>query len=329
MTAGLCAALALAACKKEEQQAATDAEAGAITAQTILPDGMPPQPQTPVTPLAPPSETVPITASPTLTYNDAPVDPLCFLQTWNQDADNPVIDLAACDDPAIVRITDTGLYTPPADFRGAAYRPAEMADDDDTGVAFVEYRYLGDVGGDAAVLLRESGGGSGLFTTLYLMHRDGDKLTVVRPVAGGDRCNGGLTAADIVGEELAYDENLTPMALYALGGGPDTEASDALPDCASCCYATAHYAGDALDHVQIDDSLGNILERMIAETPDGNATAACFDRVILAHIKTGATRFSLDELNAFSREVQATCLTAATEETTTEESVPEESAPEE
>lgn len=307
LLAAACAALSVGACKKDSADSVKSAPPPS-TADAILPDGMPPQPDRTVAPLSPPSETMPLTTANALGYNGKPVDPLCFLQTWNQDAEKPVIDLTACDNPDIARINDANLYTAPAGFNGAAYRPANMAEADSAGVAFVEYRYLGNIGTNAAVLLRESGGGSGLFTTLYLLQRDGDKLNVVEPVAGGDRCNGGIVEAQVIGDKLIYEENLTPLTLYIIGGGPATDEADNLPDCASCCYATAKYEGDTLSTVKVNGNLGTVLERLIAETPDGNTTAACFDALMLSHIKKGEMEFTLPQANDFSREVKGQCL---------------------
>jgi hypothetical protein len=301
-----CAVLTLSACKEESQQTAAPATAPPAV---VLPDGMPPQPEAAV--IALPPHKAPAAPAPSLAMqkDGKPIDPYCFVQTWDQNVNAAIIDLNACEDADNVRVPNSDQYTPSDGFIGTAYRPAGVDAENMPAHAFIEYQYLGDIDGDAAVFIRESGGGTGQFTSLYLFKRVDDTLQITRNIAGGDRCNGGIESASLKKDTLRYSTNLTPMALYAQGGGR-TDGMDVedLPDCATCCYAQAHYNNDTLESVTLDSDLPNLLSQ---RTLGGDNTASCFDTIIQAQINAGETIFTPAELAAFTTRIQTECLSAA------------------
>ncbi|MBU0799815.1 MAG: hypothetical protein KKA05_02310 [Alphaproteobacteria bacterium] len=301
-----CAVLTLSACKKEEQ-ATAPAPAPAATS-VVLPDGMPPQPEASVIALPPHKAPASPAPSVALQKNGQPVDPYCFVQTWEQNVNAAIIDLNACEDADNVRVADSDQYTPSDGFVGTAYRPAGADAENMPAHAYIEYKYLGDVDGDAAVLIRESGGGTGQFTSLYLFKRVDDTLQVTRNIAGGDRCNGGIESAALSDGALRYSINLTPMALYAQGGGR-TDGMDVedLPDCATCCYAQAHYNNETLESISLDSDLPNLLSQ---RTLGGADAASCFDTIVQGNITAGETNFTPEQLAAFTTRIQTTCLSA-------------------
>ena len=320
----LCA-VAMTACKKEAEADSVVAPAAAppsLVNPAVLPDGAPPDPLHPVAgTVAAPDDARANATSPTvmpraagiaalpetLMFKGAPIDPICFTQTWEQPAEGGVIDLTACESPAAVRSADQGAYEPTPGAYGVAYRPEDTTADAMPMAAIIEYKYLGDAGDDHALLLSESGGGSGFFTSLLLARRDGDRLTVSSTPAGGDRCNNGITAAAVNDGALAYDVNLTPAALYALTGG-DSAADPAggpLKDCAVCCYATAHYRGTALEYVTFNPDLPPALN------PAEDGTAGCFDTIVQQRFTAGQTTIPAAQMKDLGTEIYQACFAPA------------------
>lgn len=305
--------------------AALSLSGNAATAQPAdiagtLPPGKAPQPQRPddLTPPAVDSAHANVTSpvsvprvravaelSPALTHAGAPVDPLCFIQTWEQPADGAVIDLTQCRTGAYNPVADKS-YKPGVGVYGTAYRPAGTGPESGA-TAYIEYRYLGDTGGRSAILLSESGDGSGMFSSLMLLRRDGDRLLVDETAAAGDRCNGGIPAATVTDGVLRYDVNLTPAALYALTrSGEAADAPAPLKDCAVCCYATATYKGGQLQNVTLVPNLAAAL------APGEEGAMGCFDAQIDGQIKAGRTILSPAHMKTLGDAVYNSCLAHAT-----------------
>ena len=104
------------------------------------------------------------------------------------------------------------------------------------------YSVLAASGARYAISINWNSGGSGIFSSLLLLRRDGD--TLVREKAfsnGGDRCNGGIAEAEADGATLTWSENLTPYDLVARGGVRTLEAYKDLEASASSCVATVDH----------------------------------------------------------------------------------------
>lgn len=317
LTLALCT-VAISSCKKEAEAdpvVSPSAAPPSMVDPAVLPEGNPPEPLRPIDATVAPVdgeranalspaqiEATGIAALPaTLMFNDKPIDPLCFTQTWEQPADSTIIDLTACETPNAVRTPDQGKYKPEPGAYGVAYRPGDATVETMPVASIIEYRYLGDVGTDHAVMLTESGGGSGTFTSLYLLHRDGDRLKVTRTLASGDRCNNGVTGAAVANGALSYGVNLTPAALYTLAGGNNAEelSGGPLKDCAVCCYAVAHYNNDGLANVTFNPDLAGAL------APEDEGSYGCFDGLVQKHLNAA---LSPAQLKDFGTELYAACL---------------------
>jgi hypothetical protein len=107
------------------------------------------------------------------------------------------------------------------------------------------YRYLGKADGLDILYTESSGGGSGQFTSLVGILRNGQTLVPKRDYAAGDRCNGGLSGAALANGRVTFDQAITPHALIALGDpGTKLQAYKDLEDAATSCIGESHMAGD-------------------------------------------------------------------------------------
>jgi hypothetical protein len=91
-----------------------------------------------------------------------------------------------------------------------------------------------------------NGGGSGEFTSLIKVKKDGNTITLLLPpdylIAGGDRCNNGIESASVDKNGLInYSQATTPFTLISEALPSlqlDDDASDGLDDENNCPAAT-------------------------------------------------------------------------------------------
>ena len=95
------------------------------------------------------------------------------------------------------------------------------------GYGWAAYTVLGRDGGRFLISMVSSGGGSGVFTDLYIMERHGDVLTQTRRLSGGDRCSSGLASAAVADGQF----RLLRRGQVAETGAAARRACDAAPEC--------------------------------------------------------------------------------------------------
>lgn len=76
------------------------------------------------------------------------------------------------------------------------------------------YKYLGATPEGLVILSSYSGGGTGQFSDLSIYRREGDTLGIVRNIAKGDRCSGGVKDAQVSGASLNYTQLASSNDLY-------------------------------------------------------------------------------------------------------------------
>lgn len=110
---------------------------------------------------------------------------------------------------------------------------------------YFSYSYVGQIGGIDILSLQNSGGGSGGFTQLVGVRYSGHIISWVRDIAGGDRCNGGISRENVSNGILSFDQMITPYDLIELV--PPKEGLKAyhdLEDSAASCIGSVHRVGD-------------------------------------------------------------------------------------
>jgi hypothetical protein len=121
---------------------------------------------------------------------------------------------------------------------------------------FSAYNVLGQQGGEWVVSWEWSGGGTGVFSGVSLLHLERGALRLVRTVAAGDRCNGGVRDPRLEKGALRYTRAATPIDVLqsvpegralAQGGGENFESS------ALSCVATIAYVGADLTSIELED----------------------------------------------------------------------------
>jgi hypothetical protein len=200
------------------------------------------------------------------------------------------VDLNTCDGPAVKPIPSTNW-------------PGMIGRDDEADSGYFYYRVLGRLKGLDLIFTEYSGGGSGHFAVIQGVAHEGAVLKVAKGFAGGDRCNGGLSAPKIVGGKLTYGQNVTSFDLIQAGGQAEGLAAyKDLEAGATNCVAILDYSGGALTGVTLTAPDKQDREGWTENYPK----QSCFNRLYRTHYAKART-LTPSGLAAFSREFRKTC----------------------
>ena len=245
-----------------------------------------------------------------LMVDGQPIDTLCFADAEGMDSPLGFDNISVRNCGADLIVKERGTREDGTAFVSYAYSNT----DDVMSWPYAQYQYIGEIGNDVAVLVNWSGGGTGHFSTLMLVAREGDRLIVKSVIAGGDRCNGGITKASVDDAgRVSYAINITPYDMLVLGGDPEraflksVKPFDDLVACAACCYGTAKFTGDDFTGVALNEDLRDSL-MSDANTPPELEKQACFDRLVKLQFDAGQTEFTPEGWEIFIREVEHVCL---------------------
>lgn len=186
------------------------------------------------------------------TYSGDPVDPRCFL--YGQESGT--VALQACSGDTIRNKdypVDGALINDPD--RGIGYNfKCEAEDGQVCNGGYSFYKVLGQLDNDFYVRIENSGGGTGQFSQVRRVRLDNGVMRTEEIIAGGDRCNGGISKAEMKGNSISYSQYLTPFDLIQISGGNQEAkfvAYDDIQACAACCVAEANYANGELQSVTL------------------------------------------------------------------------------
>ncbi len=284
----------------------------------------------PETPIEEFSAETPNALPPGLLVDGAPIDPFCFAISENLESglkDVPVKDCKSED-----MIPGEHFAKGPVSF-GVNYDYAGEAHS--MSAPYMLYQFVGQdltlppseakepvslpgLNKEFPIILYSNTGGTGNFSTLLWVKRDGDFIKPVRTVAGGDRCNGGVVSAYLDGKTLRHEQNITPYDLIVLGGPSErpsiqnVEAYKEIEACAACCSGTAEFKDDEFTRVKLTPDLAESLRKGIPQRLDsGWSKQICFDKKVLALYDANKTEFTKKEWETFIQQVEGECFAAA------------------
>ena len=189
------------------------------------------------------------------------------------------------------------------------------------------YRFAGrDADGIGYFETVDNGGGTGNFSTLlWVAGLAGDPPRVAGGVAAmgdlpfGDRCNGGLSAAAIVGPgilDVAY--NITSWDLFALADSAESALEDGpatppwgyedLESSAAGCIGSARYRIDLGRGTKA--FLGVTLDSVPVDRRDYSAMQACFNDLLILRIDAPPARFDAESYGRLKGDFLARCVTS-------------------
>jgi hypothetical protein len=184
---------------------------------------------------------------------------------------------------------------------------------------YFSYRYIGKFHGRPLIFVESSGGGTGQFTSLVALEFGNHAIRAVENIAGGDRCNGGVSSVGISNGRLHYDQDITPFDVIGLGS--TTQKIDAivtlqdgrkvslraykdLEDSASSCVATVHNLNQKWTSVSLSqrdwkDETG---------WTERYAYQACFNRVYRDFVARGEVDLDQTGVVRLANEFAKSCL---------------------
>ncbi|TNE54024.1 MAG: hypothetical protein EP338_09030 [Bacteroidetes bacterium] len=109
---------------------------------------------------------------------------------------------------------------------------------------YFEYEYLGHRDETYYISTSESGGGTGVFTSIRKLQVRGNQLREMKVIAIGDRCNGGIIQAGIENEKLIFSQQTTDAELLAVASEKVQDLDIYLESCAMCCIGDLVYSYD-------------------------------------------------------------------------------------
>jgi hypothetical protein len=236
-----------------------------------------------------------------LVYAGKPIDSLCF--------SNPekTIDLRRCGaehEKYIVKNARTDLNK--KGYIGYEWTDSSMPSGPQ---GYSYYKYFSAGNNQFWIYAINNGGGSGNFTSLYLVKRLNASALNVQAIAAGDRCNGGIQDVAVRNHELTFSVNLTPYDLVALAHSQtnNLKAYDDLAACAVCCTARAFYSTDISTRLGFSYA-GLDKINSASEMPEQGRYQACFNKLLFSYIKKNKIMLNSKEVDAFVDQFKHVCI---------------------
>lgn len=229
------------------------------------------------------------------------VPPLCFEQLFGVDGPKGPVDVTTCEQASGYKNIQTGLddgrYRTLYEFPSEPDMPAEKG--------FSSYELLGDVKGGTAVETYNETGGTGRFSSLILVKLTGNTLSLVDQLAGGDRCNSGLTEAKVENGKLVYSLSLTPgdFPMLAWGSDKGLKAYEDLEASAMSCFATATFEDGTLAKISLNPDAG----KQGGDWSKQYTKQECFNKEFSAAIADGKIDMTPQEFKTFMDKFLTAC----------------------
>ncbi len=181
------------------------------------------------------------------TYNDKPLDPGCFAGPMMMTGTSG-IPIESC----------TGKTAGVPYMRGDGFYGMELNGNSSEAPAYVYYKYLGEASGNTVLQVDYADGSGARYSDLRIVSFKRGKLYALSKPAGGDRCNGSVTDAAVINDQLAYSQKITPFDLIELSGGNGAgfRPYDDIEDCTDCCIGTVVHKPNAAATVKLERTPG-------------------------------------------------------------------------
>ena len=242
------------------------------------------------------------------------LDPICFTNDLSGKApeyDGDGESYYAVENCRSETLNVTPIYpSENPDFVSASYEDATQGKK-----GFISYQFAGNYKGSKGFLILENTGGSGVFSSFSLFNYTEKEnpegtahyLEKVRTIAAGDRCTGGIVEAHAHPKGLIYKVNLTPYDLLnILGPAYESEKTQEVSSCATCCYAYGYYKNDQLEMVTLNTNYKDMLKP--DQEGEDETVMGCIDGLFALNMLSPDVNFKGEDLEVFIREIEHVCL---------------------
>ncbi len=179
--------------------------------------------------------------------------------------------------------------------------------------AYSYYKVIGRYRGGFVVYGVSSAGGTARFSSLDVVKRKKDTVWLDREIAGGDRCNGGITEAWMERGKLFYKIHMTPHDMIAYSGVPGAlkEPTD-LESSASSCFAVGTFVQTSENQPELMLTTLNQDEtdRLISDSEwlRTYRYQTCFNKQFLDAISAGNVALDKKALQSWVQGFYAACV---------------------
>lgn len=226
-----------------------------------------------------------------LTYQGKPIHPACFAINLG-DEPSKVINLDTCNKDKSKVLQKDGYFT----------NEIEGIKQD----SFTRYAVIGNQGDRYLIVSGSWTGGTGFFTDVAWYQKTDHTLHILKSLAGGDRCNGGV---EKIGP-WQYAVHLTPYDMLTFGGTlSKLNAYQDLDASAAGCVAKAIYQFNpdkqtsTFKMVQLNKKPLS-MERWVLELK----YQYCFNRLYNTFVETNRLTLSQTDLDHFKNQFETICI---------------------
>lgn len=176
------------------------------------------------------------------------------------------------------------------------------------------FEVLGAIGDDFVLRYIINGGGTGYFTGIVFVRLDGDTLTSVGTIAGGDRCNHGLVAARVDHDAVEFSQSFTPMdVISASVQGQALEAEAQLESSANSCVAVARYRWQHGRATLIDVTFNQPALTDREGWTERFLHQSCFNQIVAEYARVGSGPMTPAEVDRFVQTFRERCVSSRPE----------------
>ena len=242
-----------------------------------------------------------------LMIDGKPIDISCLIAMDTYDSSR--FDLAPAKNCAHDKIVPERGKSSEGGMIGFSYR--YKGDDPSSASSYFYYSYLGEHQGQQILFTQSGGGGTGHFTNVFGLKRQGDKLKRVAEYAGGDRCNGGVENAKIVGDKISVRINATPAAIIELTEAAPEAVFAALDDSAISCagLVTLEIATTPKSQAIAGLQLNEDYARMTRATTGAGPEQACFNALFADYKARDQMALDGAQTREFAKAFRSKCVT--------------------
>ena len=251
-------------------------------------------------PVAEPQQENPYGLPDALVVEGMPVDPVCFNILGGEE--NTSVTLTQCAET--YNYKDVAQEVTEDGYISSVFRYSD--DPADAPLALVRYKYLGETDRGYNILVESASGGTGQFSSVYIVGENGAELEILDTIAGGDRCNGGIESASVVEGNLVFNQYVTPFDFLDLADSNPygLKAYQDLDACAVCCYGVARYNQDGFKGISVTVE-GDFLAK--DEDAPERGLQNCFDKVLKTRMDIGQAEMPTEVVQSFVQEFHDAC----------------------
>lgn len=231
-------------------------------------------------------------------YNGKKVSPICLRKMISFEDEADEVDIGNCENDAeikSIKILEKNDGTLEAQYK---FKKAEFFSPS------ISYRIIGKNGQGVIAIVFSSGGGSGQLSNVMVLRVVGNKLVKVDEISGGDRCNFGISKAEVVNGEIVVHKSVTEADFVGLiyNKRITQEMLKSLESVPLGCFAEAVYINKKFSGVILDD-----FHSSKKESPQENLSE-CLDKIYNEQAKTN-THLDVEEYKNFMDTFLMTCST--------------------